>query len=112
MGNEVFLQSGVTKKSCKSCPKELCACVASACPVGGDHRTRVRDKSSLVIAHHSPALLFRDVQRNQDTFGIFFTSIINTNNAWGIAIESLFTGTILLAIFALKRRSKPVIRQD
>ena len=53
--------------------------------------------------------LFRDVQRNQDTLGTFFSTIINTNNAWGIAVESLFSGTILFALFAFKRRSKRVL---
>ena len=57
----------------------------------------------------SPVSLFRDVQRNQDALGTFFASIINTNNAWGIVMESLFAGTILFALFALKNRSKPVL---
>ena len=57
----------------------------------------------------SPFPLFRDVQRNQDTLGTFFSTIINTNNAWGIAVESLFSGTILFALFAFKRRSKRVL---
>jgi len=57
----------------------------------------------------SPFPLFRDVQRNQDTIGTFFATIINTNNAWGIAVESLFSGTILFALFAFKRRSKRVL---
>ena len=57
----------------------------------------------------SPVSLFRDVQRNQDTLGAFFATIINTNNAWGIAVESLFAGTILFVIFAFKRRSKPTL---
>ena len=57
----------------------------------------------------SPFPLFRDVQRNQDTIGTFFSTIINTNNAWGIAVESLFSGTILFALFAFKRRSKRVL---
>ncbi|MBW1744928.1 MAG: metal-dependent hydrolase [Deltaproteobacteria bacterium] len=57
----------------------------------------------------SPVSLFRDVQRNQDTIGTFFASIINNNNAWGIAVESLFSGTILFALFAFKRRYKRVL---
>ena len=57
----------------------------------------------------SPVSLFRDVQRNQDTLGTFFSTIINTNNAWGIVIESLFFGTILFALFAFKRRFNPVL---
>jgi len=57
----------------------------------------------------SPFPLFRDVQRNQDTIGTFFATIINTNNAWGIAVETLFAGTVLFAIFAFKSRSKPVL---
>ncbi|OEU84248.1 MAG: hypothetical protein BA873_13960 [Desulfobulbaceae bacterium C00003063] len=57
----------------------------------------------------SPFALFRDVQRNQDTLGTFFSTIINTNNAWGIAVETLFFGTILFALFAFKRRSKRVL---
>jgi len=57
----------------------------------------------------SPFPLFRDVQRNQDTLGTFLASIINSNNAWGIAVESLFSGTILFALFAFKRRSKRVL---
>jgi len=57
----------------------------------------------------SPFPLFRDVQRNQDTLGTFFSTIINTNNAWGIAVESLFSGTILFALFAFKRRSNRVL---
>ncbi len=57
----------------------------------------------------SPVSLFRDVQRNQDTIGTFFATIINTNNAWGIVVESLFAGTILFAIFAFKRRFNPVL---
>ena len=59
--------------------------------------------------HISPFALFRDVQRNQDTLGTFFSTIINTNNAWGIAVESLFFGTILFALFAFKRRFNPVL---
>ncbi len=54
----------------------------------------------------SPFPLFLGVQRNQDTLGTFFASIINTNNAWGIVLESLFAGTILFALFAFKRRTK------
>jgi len=57
----------------------------------------------------SPVSLFRDVQRNQDTLGTFFSTIINTNNAWGIVVESLFSGTILFAILAIKNRSKLVL---
>ncbi|OEU78814.1 MAG: hypothetical protein BA873_12630 [Desulfobulbaceae bacterium C00003063] len=57
----------------------------------------------------SPVSLFRDVQRNQDTIGTFFASIINNNNAWGIAVESLFSGTILFAILAFKKRTKPLL---
>jgi len=57
----------------------------------------------------SPFPLFRIVQRNQDTIGTFFATIINTNNIWGIAVETLFAGTILFAIFAFKSRSKPVL---
>ena len=53
--------------------------------------------------------LFRHVRRNQDTLGTFFSTIINTNNAWGIVVESLFSGTILFAIFAFKMRSKRVL---
>jgi inner membrane protein len=60
----------------------------------------------------SPFPLFRDVQRNQDTIGTFFSTIINTNNAWGILVESLFAGTILFALFAFKGRSKPVLSQS
>ncbi len=57
----------------------------------------------------SPFPLFRIVQRNQETIDTFFATIINTNNAWGIAVETLFAGTILFAIFAFKNRSKPVL---
>ena len=57
----------------------------------------------------SPISLFRDVQRNQDTIGTFFPSLMNANNAWGIVVESLFAGTILFAIFAFKSRAKPTL---
>jgi inner membrane protein len=53
--------------------------------------------------------LFTDVQRNQDSVGNFFSSLLlNPNNIRGVAIESLFAGTIIFAIIGLKNRSRPI----
>jgi hypothetical protein len=50
--------------------------------------------------------LFPDVQRNEDTVGSFFTSLMNSSNGWGVVIESLFAGSILFALLGFKGRSK------
>ena len=45
---------------------------------------------------------FRDVQKIlKYHFGTFFASIINTNNAWGIVVESLFAGNNSICPFRL-----------
>jgi inner membrane protein len=60
--------------------------------------------------HYISAIpLFTDVQRNQDSIGNFFSSLLfNPNNIRGVAIESLFAGTIIFAITGLKNRSRPM----
>ena len=53
--------------------------------------------------------LFRDVQRDEDTVGSFFKSLMNSSNGWGVVIESLFAGSILFALLGFKSRSKVFI---
>jgi inner membrane protein len=58
----------------------------------------------------SPMHLFTDVQRNQDSIGNFFSSLLfNLNNIRGVLIESLFAGIILFAIIGIKSRSRPKV---